>query len=101
MKRNFRIEQNILIKNYTLYVKDYIDKGIVTCKYCPTEGMITDLLTKPLSIVKHTKLLKKCNVAKFLTCLNFIKIMNGFVGNLMLNSKKKFFCTLDLPMLTV
>lgn len=31
------------------FVKDYIMKGIITCKYCPSEEMLADMLTKPLS----------------------------------------------------
>lgn len=44
------------------FVKDYVDKGIIECKYCPTEEMIADLFTKPLSAVKHVELRKKCNI---------------------------------------
>ncbi|KYN10447.1 Copia protein [Trachymyrmex cornetzi] len=38
------------------FIKDYVDKGIVTCKYCPTEEMIADILTKPLSRQRFVKL---------------------------------------------
>lgn len=31
------------------FVKDYVAKNLVVCKYCPTADMIADLLTKPLS----------------------------------------------------
>lgn len=44
------------------FVKDYIDKKIIICVYCPTDQMIADLLTKPLSFVKHNELREKCNV---------------------------------------
>lgn len=37
------------------FVKDYVDKKIIECKYCPSEEMIADMLTKPLS---HSKLEK-------------------------------------------
>ena len=30
------------------FVKDYVQKKIVLCKYCPTKDMLADLLTKPL-----------------------------------------------------
>jgi len=38
------------------FVKDYVDKGVVTCKYCPTEKMIADILTKPLSKQRFVEL---------------------------------------------
>lgn len=44
------------------FVKDYIDKGLIRCEYCPTEKMIADLFTKPLPVTKHVELRKKCNV---------------------------------------
>jgi len=31
------------------FVKDFVDKGVVIYKYCPTKKMIADILTKPLS----------------------------------------------------
>lgn len=44
------------------FVKDYIDKNLVRCEYCPTEKMIADLLTKPLPVGKHIELRNKCNI---------------------------------------
>lgn len=38
--------KHIDVKYY--YVKDYIERQIVRCVYCPTEEMIADHLTKPL-----------------------------------------------------
>lgn len=37
------------------FVKDYVDKKIIECVYCPTEEMLADMLTKPLSISKLEK----------------------------------------------
>lgn len=34
------------------FVKDYVKKGIVQCIYCPTEKMLADVLTKPISASK-------------------------------------------------
>lgn len=44
------------------FVKDYVDRGFIKCVYCPTNEMIADLLTKPLSYDKHKKLRERCNV---------------------------------------
>lgn len=44
------------------FVKDYIDKKLIECKYCPTDEMITDLFTKPLSIQKHIYLRNRCKL---------------------------------------
>lgn len=45
-----------------IFVKDYIDKGIITCEYCPTEKMLADLLTKPLAASKHIEMTKQCGL---------------------------------------
>ena len=34
------------------FVKNYIDKGIISCDYCPSECMIADMLTKSLPTTK-------------------------------------------------
>lgn len=34
------------------FVKDYIKSGLVACKYCPTEKMLADVLTKPIAAAK-------------------------------------------------
>jgi hypothetical protein len=44
------------------FVKDYIDKKIVHCEYCPTEKMLTDLLTKPLPASKLRTLRNLCGI---------------------------------------
>lgn len=37
------------------YIKDIIQKNLIEIKYCPTEEMVADILTKPLSVVKFQK----------------------------------------------
>lgn len=37
------------------FVKDYVEKGLVKCTYCPTENMLADVLTKALPISKFEK----------------------------------------------
>lgn len=44
------------------YVKDLIRNNIVIVKYLQTEGMIADVLTKPLSCKKHVDFIKDMNV---------------------------------------
>lgn len=34
------------------FVKDYVNRGIVQCEYCPTEKMLADVLTKPIAAAK-------------------------------------------------
>lgn len=43
-------------------IRDIVKKEIIKCEYCPTEEMIADLLTKPLSATKHNYLREKCNL---------------------------------------
>lgn len=38
------------------FVKDYVINGIVQCKYCPTENMLADVLTKPIAATKFENL---------------------------------------------
>lgn len=38
------------------FVKDYIKNGLVLCKYCPTEIMLADILTKPVAATKFKQL---------------------------------------------
>lgn len=47
------------------FVKDYVDKGVVYCTYCPTENMIADLLTKPLAAGRIKLLRAECGVKSF------------------------------------
>lgn len=37
------------------FIKDYIDKNILSVNYCETENMIADTLTKPLNRIKYEK----------------------------------------------
>lgn len=43
-------------------IRDLVKKMIIECKYCPSEEMVADLLTKPLSAIKHNYLRDKCNL---------------------------------------
>lgn len=38
------------------FIRDCIENNLIDCKYCPTENMIADILTKPLNRLKFTKL---------------------------------------------
>lgn len=44
-------------------IRDLVKKNIIRCEYCPTEEMVADLLTKPLSAIKHNYLREKCNLS--------------------------------------
>lgn len=44
------------------YVKDLINKNSICVKYLPTDRMIADVLTKPLSKVKHESFVNAMNV---------------------------------------
>lgn len=41
------------------FVKDYIKNGFILCKYCPTETMLADILTKPVAALKFKQLRTK------------------------------------------
>lgn len=43
-------------------IRDLVKKNIIECEYCPTEEMVPDLLTKPLSAIKHEYLRGRCNL---------------------------------------
>lgn len=44
------------------YIRDYTERNLVICKYCPTESMLADMLTKPLPPTRHETLLQKCGL---------------------------------------
>lgn len=44
------------------FIKDYVEKDVVYCKYCPTEDMVEDLLTKALSETRICFLRNLCNL---------------------------------------
>jgi Reverse transcriptase (RNA-dependent DNA polymerase). len=46
------------------YVRELKEKGIMEYKYCPTELMVADLLTKPLNNIKLTSLRLECGLSK-------------------------------------
>lgn len=50
------------IDTKTHFVKDYIDKGLIICEYCPTEHMLADLLTKGLAKTRFMILRDRCNL---------------------------------------
>lgn len=43
-------------------IRDLIGQKVIKCEYCPTEEMVADLLTKPLSTIKHNHLREMCNL---------------------------------------
>ena len=47
------------------YIKDYVMKNIVNCKYCPTELMLADIMTKPLSASRLTKMRCECGILHY------------------------------------
>lgn len=53
--------KHIDIKYY--FVKDYVNKGIIKCQYCPTNNMEADLLTKPLSLGRIKDLRTRLKIA--------------------------------------
>lgn len=44
------------------FVKDHIDRKTIQCRYCPTEHMLADMLTKPLSASRIQELSRKCGL---------------------------------------
>lgn len=44
------------------FVKEFVDKKMVKCTYCPTERMLADLLTKPLPPLRHKQLRELCGL---------------------------------------
>lgn len=43
-------------------IRDMVQQKIIHVKYCPTEEMVADILTKPLPAIKHDHLREKCNL---------------------------------------
>lgn len=50
----FRRTKHIDTRIYS--VKDFVEKHLIECVYCPTSEMLADLLTKPLSCIKIRQL---------------------------------------------
>ncbi|XP_062538403.1 uncharacterized protein LOC134206694 [Armigeres subalbatus] len=46
------------IETKQCFIRDLVEQGVVHLKYCPTEVMKADILTKPLDAVKHTRFAK-------------------------------------------
>lgn len=44
------------------FVKEYVDRQIIKCEYCPTGSMVADLFTKPLPATRHSQLREKCKI---------------------------------------
>ena len=40
------------------YVREKLEDGIIDLQYCPTADQTADILTKPLSLIKHEKFVK-------------------------------------------
>lgn len=45
-----------------LFTKDYIEKQIISCQYCPTDAMPADIFTKPLSSIKFKRFREMLNL---------------------------------------
>lgn len=43
------------IETKQCFIRDLVERGVVSLKYCPTEVMKADILTKPLGAVKHNR----------------------------------------------
>ena len=52
-KSNSELTRHIQIGYY--WVKDLIDRGLITIEYCPTEFMVADFFTKPLQRTFSTR----------------------------------------------
>ena len=46
------------------YCRRAVEKGVVTLKYCPTEDMVADMMTKALGRVKLQKFRKEAGLDK-------------------------------------
>jgi hypothetical protein len=44
------------------HVRDCVEKGLINLAYCPTDSMVADVLTKPLSAVKHEAFSKRMGI---------------------------------------
>lgn len=44
------------------FVRDHVNNKDIICKYCPTEEMVADLFTKPLSEPRFAKLREMCGL---------------------------------------
>lgn len=44
------------IETKQCFIRDLCERGLVQLRYCPTEVMKADILTKPLGAVKHRQL---------------------------------------------
>jgi hypothetical protein len=71
--------KHIEVKNY--YIRGNIEKKLVKLVYCPTEYMITDLLTKDLPTPQHLKL------SKMIGMRSMTKLESGLVKNVRLKTK--------------
>ena len=54
--QNGKTERTKHIETKFFYVRDLHDKKKIIIKYCPTEDMLADLLTKPLAACRQKKL---------------------------------------------
>lgn len=57
----FSFKTKHIDKKYKM-IRDFVKKKIIECEYCPSDEMVADVLTKPLSLVKHNYFREKCNV---------------------------------------
>ena len=51
------------IETRYFFVRDLQQKEVINIRYCPTENMLADLLTKPLARIRLSKLRQEIGLA--------------------------------------
>lgn len=57
-----RTKRSKHIDTREFFIRDLCNNGEINLKYCPTDKMKADLLTKPLGEIKHRKLAMELNL---------------------------------------
>ena len=47
------------------FIRDHVEKGTIDVKYCPTENMLADLMTKGLPRERHERLLRSMGIGSY------------------------------------